>query len=102
MKIKFLIPLVLTFTSTAIAAETLKETATIDLPRVEGRFDHFSIDLANKRLFAAALGNNSLEVIDVANNKHLQSIPNLKKPTGAAYIPDQSRLAVASGDDGMC
>jgi DNA-binding beta-propeller fold protein YncE len=56
----------------------------------------------NERLFAAALGNNSLEVIDLANNKPLQSIPNLKKPTGSAWIPDLNRLAVASGDDGMC
>src|SRR5678816_4952962 len=86
----------------AVAAETLKPTATIDLPKVEGRFDHFAIDIAGKRLFLAALGNNSLEVIDLANNKRLQSIPNLKKPTGAAFIPDLNRLAVASGDDGRC
>jgi DNA-binding beta-propeller fold protein YncE len=77
-------------------------TAAIDLPKVEGRFDHFSIDLTNKRLFLAALGNNSLEVIDLAANKPIQSLPNLKKPTGSAWIPDLNRLAVASGDDGMC
>jgi len=80
----------------------LRQTATIDLPNVEGRFDHFSIDLEAKRLFAAALGNNSLEVIDIATNKRIQSIPNLKKPTGSAYIPQLNRLAIASGDDGMC
>ncbi len=80
----------------------LGHTSTIPLPNVEGRFDHFSIDINNKRLFAAALGNNSLEVIDLAQNKHLQSIPSLKKPTGSAWIADINRLAVASGDDGMC
>src|SRR6266581_63991 len=57
-------------------------TSTIPLPNAQGRFDHFSIDIQNKRLFAAALGNDSLEVIDLAQNKHLQSIPSLKKPTG--------------------
>jgi DNA-binding beta-propeller fold protein YncE len=83
-------------------AASLRQVQTIELPGVEGRFDHFAIDLPNKRLFLAALGNNSLEVIDLANNTRLQSLPNLKKPTGAAYIPDLNRLAVASGDDGLC
>jgi len=79
-----------------------REGATIDLQAVEGRFDHFSIDIDGKRLFAAALGNNSLEVIDLAANKRIQSIPSLKKPTGTAWIQQLNRLAVASGDDGMC
>ena len=77
-------------------------TSTIPLPNVQGRFDHFSIDIQGKRLFAAALGNDSLEVIDIAQNKKIQSIPNLKKPTGSAWIAELNRLAVASGDDGMC
>src|SRR5881392_4175809 len=80
----------------------ITQIATIELPGVEGRFDHFSIDVEGKRLFAAALGNDSLEVIDIANNKRVQSIPNLKKPTGSAWIKELDRLAVASGDDGMC
>lgn len=83
-------------------AAPLRQVQTIELPGVEGRFDHFAIDIPNKRLFLAALGNNSLEVIDLATNKQIQSLPNLKKPTGAAYIPDLNRLAVASGDDGLC
>src|SRR2546422_11296655 len=82
--------------------ELLRRKADIDLANVEGRFDHFAIDVEGKRLFVTALGNNSLEVIDVAGNKRMQSIPNLKKPTGSAYIPRLKRLAVASGDDGMC
>ena len=101
MKCKSIILLLLAFAIPAIAEE-LKQSAAIDLPKVEGRFDHFAIDLTNKRLFLAALGNNSLEVIDIATNKRLQSIPNLKKPTGAAYVPELNRLVVASGDDGRC
>ena len=105
MTTKLITILILLAVTCCIQAQTpilLPLTATIDLPNVSGRFDHFAIDLANKRLFAAALGNNSLEVIDLAANKHLQSIPNLKKPTGSAWILDLNRLAVASGDDGMC
>src|SRR6185295_15227842 len=101
MKARAVILLVLVFSTPAIA-EDLKQIAIIDLPKVEGRFDHFAIDVAGKRLFLAALANNSLEVIDIVNNKRLLSIPNLKKPTGAAYIPQINRLVVASGDDGMC
>jgi DNA-binding beta-propeller fold protein YncE len=80
----------------------IAQTATVELPNVEGRFDHFSVDVEGKRLFAAALGNDSLEVIDIAKNKGVQSIPGLKKPTGSAWISQLNRLAVASGDDGMC
>jgi len=54
--------------SAALAAEpaALKLTQTIPLPGVKGRFDHFAIDPAGKRLFVAALGNNTLEVVDLA------------------------------------
>ena len=42
----------------------LKLAKTISLPGVSGRFDHFAADTKSKRLFVAALGNNTLEVID--------------------------------------
>ena len=105
MKLRFVILFLLCLLASKAFAEApslMRQTAVIDLPKVDGRFDHFAVDVAGKRLFLAALGNNSLEVIDIANNKRLQSIPNLKKPTGAAYIPEIDRLVVASGDDGMC
>jgi hypothetical protein len=41
---------------------TLKLTATIPLPGVKGRFDHFALDAKGHRLFVAALGNDTLEV----------------------------------------
>jgi hypothetical protein len=40
----------------------LKLTKTISLPGVKGLFDHFAIDASGRRLFVAALGNNSLEI----------------------------------------
>ena len=47
----------------APAAEpsSLEPGQTIALPGVEGRFDHFSMDVKYKRLFVAALGNNSID-----------------------------------------
>jgi len=31
-------------------------------PNVDGRMDHFSVDIKGQRLFASALGNNTVEV----------------------------------------
>ena len=79
---------------------TLELTKTIPLPGVEGRFDHFGIDLQDQRLFVAALGNDTLEVLDLAAGKRLHSVVGLRKPTGVLYLPAPNRLFVANGDDG--
>jgi DNA-binding beta-propeller fold protein YncE len=78
----------------------LNLTRTIPLSGVKGRFDHFAIDEKGRRLFAAALGNNTLEVIDVAAGKPLRSITGLHEPTGVSFLADQNRIAVANGHDG--
>jgi len=78
----------------------LKLTKTIPLPGVKGRFDHFAIDTKGQRLFVAALGNNTLEVLDVAAGKRLKSITGLRKPTGVLHLPEARRIGVANGDDG--
>ena len=60
----------LNLTLPAAESAPLKLTQTIPLPGVKGRFDHFAIDSKGNRLFVAALGNNTLEVIDLAAGKH--------------------------------
>src|SRR5262245_13967115 len=80
------------------AALVLKQT--VPLAGVQGRFDHFAIDAKGRRLFVAALGNNTLEVIDLAAAKRLQSVPGMSKPTGVLYLPDSDQVLVANGDDG--
>jgi DNA-binding beta-propeller fold protein YncE len=79
---------------------TLRLTQTIPLPGVRGRFDHFAIDSAGKHLFLAALGNNTIEVIDLAAGKRIRSLPGMSKPTGILHLPNPSRVIVANGDDG--
>jgi DNA-binding beta-propeller fold protein YncE len=88
--------------SVAFAAEpaTLKLTQTIPLPGVKGRFDHFAIDVKGRRLFVAALGNNTLEVIDLAAGKRIQSVAGMSKPTGVLYFPESNQIFVANGDNG--
>jgi len=82
------------------AAPPLKLEQTIELPDVLGRIDHMSIDVAGQRLFVSALGNGTVEVIDLKNGKRAHTISGLKEPQGALYIADKNRLFVASGKDG--
>src|SRR4051794_19311587 len=44
---------------------SLTQVQAIQLPNIEGRIDHIAIDAAGGRLFVAALGNNTLEVIEL-------------------------------------
>src|SRR5438128_2937225 len=82
------------------ASDMIKLTKTIPLAGVKGRFDHFAADAQGKRLFVAALGNNTLEVIDLAAGKRLKSINGLHMPTGIVYLPEANQIGVANGDDG--
>ena len=78
----------------------LRLEKTIPLPDVQGRIDHMSLDVRNDRLFVAALGNNTDEVIDVKQGKRIHSIPGFREPQGVLYLTDVNRLYVANGDDG--
>ena len=83
--------------SFASAQEPLVPAASIELPRVEGRIDHLAFDAAARRLFVAALGNNTVEVVDVKAATHLRSVPGFREPQGIAVVPDAKLIAVANG-----
>ena len=72
------------------------------MPGVEGRIDHMAADIQGHRLFVAALGNNTLEVLDVKEGKRLHTITGLHEPQGVAYLPRAGRIVVANGEDGSC
>jgi YVTN family beta-propeller protein len=55
------------------------------------------VDPVGKRLFVAALGNGTLEVLDVGADKRITSIGGLKEPQGVAYLPFLHRIVVAMG-----
>jgi DNA-binding beta-propeller fold protein YncE len=78
----------------------LKET--IALPGVEGRIDHFAFDAAGERLFVCALGNNTVEVLDLRKGQRVHSIAGLGAPQGIAYISDLNRIFVANDKGGIC
>jgi len=71
---------------------------TIPLPGVVGRIDHLAIDLAGGRLFVAALGNNTVEVVDLRTGGRLAQVRGQVEPQGLAWLPERGELVVASGD----
>jgi hypothetical protein len=77
---------------------TLRKTS--PLAGVEGRIDHMAADIKSKRLFVAALGHGSVEIVDTEAGKVVKSITGLREPQGIAFLPDSNRLAVACGGDG--
>jgi hypothetical protein len=73
---------------------------TIPMPKVDGRIDHLAHDAKGGRLFVAALGNNTVEVIDLSQGKVVHRIEGLHEPQGILSLDGQ--IVVASGGDGSC
>ena len=81
----------------AQTAQPFSLVRSIPLPGVAGKFDHFAIDLEGGRLFTAATGNHSVEVINLKTGTVEQSLSGLGKPHGLAWIAATGRLYVADG-----
>src|SRR5438309_3743639 len=82
--------------------EAFKLKQTIPLPGVEGRIDHFALDASGERLFVCALGNNTVEVLDLRKGERIRSITGLGAPQGIVYIPELDRLFIANDKGGLC
>jgi DNA-binding beta-propeller fold protein YncE len=84
------------------SSNLLTQVRTIPLNGVEGRIDHFGLDAKGRRLFVSALGNNTVEVVDLVAGKVTNHIRNLRAPQGIGFAPESNRLAVANDGDGSC
>jgi len=73
----------------------------IPLPAVNGRIDHLSADLKGQRIFVSALGNHTVEVLDVRSNQRLHTVADLTEPQGVYYDPSTNRLFVGCALDGV-
>jgi len=80
----------------------LKLIATIPMPNVTGRIDHLAIDIKRQIIFVAALGNNTIEVVDIKSKKVIHTIKGLHKPQGIKFMPESNTVFVANGDTGEC
>jgi DNA-binding beta-propeller fold protein YncE len=80
---------------------SLKLSQKIALAGVEGRIDHLALDASGERLFVCALGNNSVEVIDLRKGERIHSISGLGSPQGLVYVPELDRVFVADDKGGI-
>jgi DNA-binding beta-propeller fold protein YncE len=90
----------LAFPSRSQNVEPLRLEKKVSLPGVTGRIDHFSADIGGRRLFVAALGTGSVEVVDAERAERISEIKGLKEPQGLLYDSERNRLYVATGGDG--
>ena len=81
------------------APSSLELVATIPLPDVKGRIDHLAADIGGHRLFVAALGNDTVEVVDTQRNVR-RTIRGLREPQGVLYLAGQDRVVIANGGAG--
>jgi DNA-binding beta-propeller fold protein YncE len=72
----------------------------IPLPNVGGRIDHFTFDAKRKRVIGAALGNNTVEIVDTFAGRDIHSISGAADPQGVVFVADLNKLFVANGTDG--
>ncbi|WP_426670090.1 YncE family protein [Mucilaginibacter sp. McL0603] len=88
------------------AQETGKKFLTpekeIALPNVKGRIDHIDINVKDQIAYVAALGNNTLEIVDLKAGKVTGTINGLDEPQGVAYIDKHKEIFVANGGTGEC
>ena len=97
MHVLIVVAVVLVAMQSPFAQEPLTLVRSIELPRVEGRIDHLAFDTTSQRLFVAALGNNTVEVLDVKAGTHLKSVPGFHEPQGIAVVSDAKLVAIANG-----
>jgi YVTN family beta-propeller protein len=96
----FIVLLLFAASALGQASQPLRLEKTIELPDVQGRIDHMSVDVKGERLFVSALGNNTVEVIDTKAGKRVKTIRGLQEPQGVLYVSATDQLYVANSKDG--
>src|SRR5438105_3808500 len=97
-----LLPLLLTCSGNIEQGTSLHLVKTISIPNVKGRIDHLAINLRKQIIYIAALGNNTLEVVDLKSEKVIHTIKNLNEPQGVVYVPKNNSIFVSNGGNGEC
>ena len=95
-----------TVSSAGTAPAATHETAPLQLiqkipaPGVSGRIDHFTAFPKRRLLIFAALGNNTVEIVNTFQAKVIQSIKGLDEPQGVLYVPEFDKIFVANAGSG--
>ena len=74
----------------------------IPLAGVKGRIDHLAYNKDRQVIYVAALGNNTLEIVDLTGGKVIHSIKGLDEPQGVEYLSYSNSIFVANGGTGVC
>src|SRR6267154_910325 len=82
------------------AAAPLVLVKSIDLPGINGDFDHFTVDVKGNRLFLAAEEHHTVEVFDLQTGATVHSIGGLDTPHSILYAADRNRIFVVDGGKG--
>jgi DNA-binding beta-propeller fold protein YncE len=80
--------------ATAPAQRPLVLSGSVPMDGVKGRFDHFAS--GKGRVFISALGNNSVEIINLFGGVVEHTITGVTNPQGVAFSPEANKLFVAS------
>src|SRR5580692_2254090 len=78
----------------ALAQRPLVLSGAVPMDGVKGRFDHFAS--GKGRVFISALGNNTVEVINLFGGIVEHTITGVTNPQGVAFSSDANKLFVAS------
>jgi hypothetical protein len=76
-------------------------TAKIPLSGVSGRIDHFTFDPKRRLTIFSGLGNNTVEIVNNFEGKHIKTIMGQDEPQGPLYVPEFDKLFVANAGNGV-
>ncbi|MFN7020954.1 MAG: YncE family protein [Phycisphaerales bacterium] len=69
------------------------------LQGVPGKINQMAVNTAVNRLYVAAKGKGSLEMLDIGTNKQQPAIVELPEPNGVLIAPELKKLVVSCGGD---
>src|ERR1700676_3821308 len=73
----------------------------IPVPNVAGRIDHFTAFPKRRLLIFAALGNNTMDIVNTFQARVVQSVKGLNEPQGVLYVPGLDKIFVANAGVGV-
>jgi hypothetical protein len=72
-----------------------------ELAGYHGDFDHFGVDLVGQRLFLAGEDQGTLEVFDLHDGRHLQTVKGFGAPHAIRNLTSSNRLLITDSGRGM-
>ncbi|GAC1530392.1 MAG: hypothetical protein NVS2B4_09250 [Ramlibacter sp.] len=94
------IALLLAICCNAALSADLQLLQEIELPGTTGRIDHLAIDVEHRLLYIAALGGDTVDVVDLRDGRRVAKLDGRQEPQGVLYMPALQRLLVANGRGG--